>query len=307
MKLPCAVVRDLLPLYAEKLTEDETKKLVDEHLEDCAECRQKLSEIDTGFSPTVESAEPLIALKKEIRKRRWYVAVIAALCVFVAVYTWFYHVNEWELVPWEDGLIEVTGTEERPYDELYDPEVSPGEPRSATAEALIIRVDSRINGTHETVFKDDDGTETVLLQGWTSKGRGTFVRDYNEMALCPIPDRLIYDGGAQQQLLWGKPLNGGVETLPRLALGYYVILAMAFAVLSGILWFVLRNRERSWIVRQVFFAPVSYLTAHFLIKGYHTVSDFFGHDLIGILLLTAALYALFSLAWQVFLQQRKER
>ena len=28
MKLPCAVVRDLLPLYAENLTEDETKKLV---------------------------------------------------------------------------------------------------------------------------------------------------------------------------------------------------------------------------------------------------------------------------------------
>ena len=37
MKLPCAVVRDLLPLYAENLTEDETKKLVDEHLESCEE------------------------------------------------------------------------------------------------------------------------------------------------------------------------------------------------------------------------------------------------------------------------------
>ena len=46
MQLPCAVVRDLLPLYAENLTEDETKKLVDEHLEGCTECRQKLAEID---------------------------------------------------------------------------------------------------------------------------------------------------------------------------------------------------------------------------------------------------------------------
>ena len=40
MKLPCAVVRDLLPLYAEKLTEDETKKMVDEHLDFRAEKKE---------------------------------------------------------------------------------------------------------------------------------------------------------------------------------------------------------------------------------------------------------------------------
>ena len=89
MKLPCAVVRDLLPLYAEKLAEEETQRLVDEHLEDCAECRRRLAEMDTGAAPRVESAKPLIALKKEINRRRRFAAMLAALCVFVAVYTWF--------------------------------------------------------------------------------------------------------------------------------------------------------------------------------------------------------------------------
>ena len=44
MKLPCAVVRDLLPLYAENLTEEETKKMVDEHLEEIgrASCRERV-------------------------------------------------------------------------------------------------------------------------------------------------------------------------------------------------------------------------------------------------------------------------
>ena len=114
MKLPCAVVRDLLPLYAENLTEDETKKMVDEHLESCEECRQRLAEIDTKTVAPVDSSKPLIALKKEIRKRRWFSAIVAAMLVFVAVYTYFYHENKMELVPWQNGLVEVEGIETRP-------------------------------------------------------------------------------------------------------------------------------------------------------------------------------------------------
>ncbi len=305
MKLPCAVVRDLLPLYAEKMTEDETEKLVEEHLEDCEDCRQKLAEIDTKIVSSVESVKPLAALKKEIRKRRLFAAVIAALCVFVAVFTWFYHANEWKLVPWEDGLIEVKGTEERPYEEVCGPKGSAGESHNETAEVLVLQLNSRINGTQESVFKDEDGTETVLLQGWTTGGSGSLARDYHEMTLWPVPDRLIYDVG-NQHLLWGKPLSGGVETLPRLALGYYVILAVFLAIASGIIWLIIRGRGKSWIARQVFFAPVSYLAAHFLIKGFRTTSFFMKHDFISILVLTAALYALLSLTWQVILRRRKE-
>lgn len=304
MKLPCAVVRDLLPLYAEKLAEEETQRLVDEHLEDCAECRRRLAEMDTGAAPRVESAKPLIALKKEINRRRRFAAMLAALCVFVAVYTWFYRANEWKLVPWEDGLIEVIGVEERPYEAVYG-ETSPDGDHDATVEALVLQAEN-FAGTEESMFRDEDGTETVLLQGWTSKVVGNLAKDYNEMLLCPVPDRVIYDGGGQQRLIWGEPLNGGVKTLPRLALGYYAVLAAALAIASGIVWLVLRNRDKSWIARQVFFAPLSYIAAHLLIKGFHTESYFMSRDFFSILLLTAALYALLTLAWQALLRQRRE-
>ncbi len=306
MKIPCAMIRDLLPLYAEKMVEPETESLVKEHLEECAECRNKLAGMEAETGTTVDTAKPLQTLKKEIRKRRWIAAAIAALCVFIAVFTWFYHANEWKLVPWEEGLIEVAGTEERPYEEVFEPGNDPAESRPSTVEVLIVKVDSRINGTNESVFRDDDGTETVLLEGWTTNGSGNFVRDYHEMTFCPVPDRLIYDDGSSQKLVWGKPLNGGVATLPRLTLGYYVILAFIVAAVSGIAWFILRKNDKSWIARQVFFAPVSYLGAHFLIKGVHTVSDFLGHDFLSILVIAVALYALLSLAWQVFLQKKKE-
>ncbi len=98
MKLSCAVVRDLLPMYAEKLTEEETTELVKEHLEECAECRGRLAEIDTGVTSPVESTKPMMTLKREIRRRRLYAVLIAALCVFIGVFTYFFHATSMNYV-----------------------------------------------------------------------------------------------------------------------------------------------------------------------------------------------------------------
>lgn len=306
MKLPCAVTRDLLPLYAEELVEQETQALIEEHLTGCSACRAKLSEFKTETSAPIETAKPLQSLKKQLQKRRLYSAVIAVLCVFIAVYAWFYHANERKLVSWEEGLIQAAGIEQRPYDEVFGQTDAPDEPQRSNVDVLILRVDNRITGTSETLFMDDDGSRTVLLQGWTSGGSGYFIRDYNEMILYPVPDRVMYVDSVQQHLLWGKPLDGGVEILPRLALGYYLLLALAATFVLGLAWFFLRRRKNGWIVRQLFFAPASYLGAHFLMKGFHTVSDFMAHDFFNILLIAIALYALISLTWQVFLQWQKE-
>ena len=304
MKLPCAVVRDLLPLYAEKLTENETKKMVDEHLESCAECRQKLAEMDMKIIAPVEAVKPLMALKKEIQKRRWFSAIVAAMLVFVAVYTYFYHEGKMEPVPWQNGLVEVEGIEARPYSEVFAGKVPSGASES-TVDVLVLHYDGIINGIQESMLKDDDGTVTEILQGWSSQHSGnSLTKDYNEVILYPVPDRLLYSVGSQLQLLWGEPMNGGAEVLPRLALAFYVFAAAGLALAAGTVWFFLRNRDSSWVPRQVFIAPVSYLIAHFLIKGSGTATFFMERDFISILLIAAALYILFSLAWQIWLERK---
>lgn len=100
-------------------------------------------------------------------------------------------------------------------------------------------------------------------------------------------------------------MNGGVEVLPRLALAFYILVAAGLALVAGAVWFFLRDLNSSWIPRQVFFAPVSYLIAHFLIMGTGTETFFIERDFISIILITAALYVLFSLAWQIWLQRKK--
>lgn len=54
MKTDCNIIRDLLPLYADDACSDESRELVEEHLQECADCgsmleRLKNSEIEDGL------------------------------------------------------------------------------------------------------------------------------------------------------------------------------------------------------------------------------------------------------------------
>ena len=37
--VPCALIRDLVPLYAEDLVSDETRKELETHIQECEECK----------------------------------------------------------------------------------------------------------------------------------------------------------------------------------------------------------------------------------------------------------------------------
>ena len=313
MKIPCSVVRDLLPLYAEEMIEEETRALVDEHLEECSECSQRLEEIRAAAAvpaenTAVDTAKPLLALKKTINKRRRITAAIAALCVFILLFSAFHRINEWHQVPWEEGLIQVTGVEKMadvekrnsPFPEEEEAIRLPDE-----LMGLTIQFDSKISGIHSTMEKNENGT-TEIIQGWSSNPNKKLTGDYSECSINPVPDRLLYDTGSGQILLWGEPMDGSLVVMPRLALASYAILACCLASLSALLWFLFRNRQCASILRQVFFAPVSYLAGHLLIKGFHARTFFLEDDLGSILLVGAAVYALLTLGWTAWQQRKRD-
>ena len=55
MKLECDVIRDLLPLYAEKLASPASSALVEQHLSECPACRAELEQME---KPVPEQPEP---------------------------------------------------------------------------------------------------------------------------------------------------------------------------------------------------------------------------------------------------------
>lgn len=81
-RLSCSVVRDLLPAYIEGLTEDETARLVGEHLGECANCRELEETMRTAVPISTAPKRRLKFLRRT--KIKWLIAAalsfLAALC-----------------------------------------------------------------------------------------------------------------------------------------------------------------------------------------------------------------------------------
>ncbi|MGM9608214.1 MAG: zf-HC2 domain-containing protein [Oscillospiraceae bacterium] len=98
---PCEVIRDLLPLYIDGCCSGESRQLVEEHLEQCADCRRTWQEM-TGQLPVPAPEEeappeelpeekPARTMKKGLKKvrRRWIASiVIVALLIPLGKMGW---------------------------------------------------------------------------------------------------------------------------------------------------------------------------------------------------------------------------
>ncbi|MBR1724398.1 MAG: zf-HC2 domain-containing protein [Ruminococcus sp.] len=88
MKIDHDIIRDLMPLYAEGMVSDKSRRLIEEHFAECEDCRRQLEAMKAP-PPQVEYTEQAKGFKKYIRKRKLRfgakVAGITALCVFAAV------------------------------------------------------------------------------------------------------------------------------------------------------------------------------------------------------------------------------
>lgn len=86
MKLPCALVRDLLPLYHDQVCAPESRAAVEEHLKDCEACQgvcRALGDAPGEGAPACSlEAAALRQVKKRIRLRYIFIAVcVLLLCV----------------------------------------------------------------------------------------------------------------------------------------------------------------------------------------------------------------------------------
>ena len=331
MNLPCGLIKDLLPLYAEQMTGEETTVLVKEHLERCAHCREALNRLDQPESAPAESVQAMQKLKKSLRTRRWRAAALAALAVFLPLFTFFARSVVKEYLPYSQGLVTVEGVRS------FDPDLGLQGSGSVTGfgvrtdayqeSALYLSHDSRIQGCqYEMVEDPDTGERTLFILAYTWPSVEYLIDDTvgrpnlhigapqtpdpdkrSTSVICPAPDRVIYGFGGDQVLLYGEAMNGGVEILPRLVLGYYLLIALALAIVLGISALLLRRKKAGPVLRQIFLVPVSWILGQFLVKGFITVSFDIPWDCLMILISAVASYAMLSLAWQALLQWKKDR
>ena len=85
-QLDCPVIRDLLPLYADRACCPETAALVEAHLRDCPACRQLCAEM-TAQLPAAEGQALAFDEKPRFRRAcRTILAIIAAAAVMISCF-----------------------------------------------------------------------------------------------------------------------------------------------------------------------------------------------------------------------------
>lgn len=87
--LSCSVIQDLMPLYHDNVCGEDSRKLVETHLEACEKCREIYSVIDDEISnrSAIASQGDQIKsyknLKKKLRKKTIFTAVAAMACLLI--------------------------------------------------------------------------------------------------------------------------------------------------------------------------------------------------------------------------------
>lgn len=282
--IPCGVIRDLLPLYTEELCSEESRTLVESHLKDCPDCRSLKESMKKTEPLPVDSGESLKKVKKELRNRKGRVAAMAALLVFVLLVAAFSWYSKPEYYPYSENLISVR--------ELGD--------------KIEISFTGVARASLET-REDPEGGTMAILYAWTSP---MDRRCKIDTMTIPKVDALYYcweTQGENTVLLAGETDAAGMVVLPRLVLGYYVLLALGLGAVSGLLCLLFRKKKAGALFRQIFFAPVSYLTGHVLIMGFKTLSFDAGRDFMFILAAACGVYAVLTLLRRELRQRNLDR
>ena len=88
-KIPCELIRDLMPLYLDELTSEKTEEVIREHLQECDGCREYCCRMKMDLERKSETRQEEnkreIDYLKKVRKSSWKRMALGAVFVLAAV------------------------------------------------------------------------------------------------------------------------------------------------------------------------------------------------------------------------------
>ena len=84
-EITCSVIKDLLPLYADGVVSEDTRRIVAEHLENCADCRKIYESMTSQVAIPIESAKPLKNFKQSWKKKKIVIALTSVIITLTII------------------------------------------------------------------------------------------------------------------------------------------------------------------------------------------------------------------------------
>lgn len=286
MKVTCNVIKDVLPLYVENMLSDDSCTMVEEHIEQCQECKNYLDEMKTfNKMPVDTNTSPLIKIKSTLRKKKIQTAIFSMMFSIMLFVITIAFLTAPEYIPYSERSVTIN-------------EIGNG--------AVLAKFEDTVYGYDISSYQTDDNTGYVYhITTWNSIwNRNIKKSNANNTILNPNGENVVsvyyyQTDGSEDILMYGKNINpgGGIITLPRLFLSYYSLIAIIFATIGGLIMLILhRNKKVFNFTIILFFLPVSYLLGHLIIKGFTTSSYTATRDFYAILLVMIPMYIAFLTA-----------
>ena len=339
MNKDCSIVQDLLPLYEEDMLREETKEFVDGHLVQCAACRAELDALKADVKPAPVSAQPLRDLKRQLRRKKLTAVLLAVALALTLATAGFAYVTAPQYLPYDETEWMITRSPRA----LADGSImSDGLTDLSGIESISVNLLTPVSGTKVTSTQDPNSGRTIyFITAWRTPldtWRGAFdktgdtpnARSANDRtqreadalqgALGKVESaRTLFtldtancaavcysqNNGQDDVLLCGS-MDGGVISLPRLALGYYVLLSFTLLITLSIAFFLCRRKKIGKVLGHLALIPACYLLGHLLVKGFATTSYQMQRDF-SLIVLTAALLYAAALLGRRFLYQKWEK
>ncbi len=281
MKNECMIIRDLLPLYVENLVSDETRAFIEAHLEDCDDCQKALEGDRTVVEKTSDAyTVPLKNVKDNLKRQKKNSILLAVLLVMIVLITGFGYLTTPQYVPYSKDLLSLTEKEDG---------------------SIIISFDKRkVTGfnINDSAFSEDENEVILYIHAWKTTWDhlfgGSEIQDVVMRHEDDLPIRAIYyspNNHHEAIQIWGNDIEYHITVLPRLALVYYLMLAVLAVFLGGALLLSFRKKPKAkvWMIKLTLL-PLAYIISHVITKGFSTATYSMERDLVFILLVTILLY-----------------
>ena len=332
MDKTCSIVQDLLPLYEEDMLREETKKFVDGHLAQCAACRAELDALKADVKPAPVSAQPLRDLKRQLQRKKLTAVLLAVALALTLATAGFAYLTAPQYLPYDETEWMITRSPRA----LADGSImADGLTDLSGIESISVNLLTPVSGAEVTSTQDPDSGKTIyFITAWRTPldtWCGTFdvsdTGDHAQREANALLDALgetesartlftldatnctaIYyspNNGQDDVLLCGSR-DGGVISLPRLALGYYVLLSLTLFITLGIAFFICRKKKAGKALGYLALAPASYLAGHLLVKGLTTTSYQMQRDFSLIAFAAVLIYSAVLLALSLLQQKRED-
>lgn len=108
-EIKCTIIQDVLPLYIDEVVSQDTKEMVDEHLEHCDKCQKEYESMKQDLYIPLENKGSLFNnIRKKWRKKKVRISIISILVtaiIFIGAFLYVFYYKT--VIPYSENLVKI--------------------------------------------------------------------------------------------------------------------------------------------------------------------------------------------------------